>query len=331
MTDESAEGNATPLLRLSQRGRAGIAGLAVVLAGIHLVFPALAIDGVFLGLLALAGLVALFDIQSIEWQGIKATRRRVEEATKALETATVPKEALPLAPPASALLTISATGTVTPPVHSEPVDLGVPTDPYDRFLWAVEQIRIELVILAGCTGTLPTRKGWAAYSIHDLSYTKVPIPRELLDALRLVSGVRDNVLRTGTRNPVFFESTATLALTLLAKLRALPRQLVRVDTEMAVFADRSLTQQMPTKAYAITTVSPSGMENTHVYPTLSEYTPGRWVTWEWDLTRVFGEAWYADPRTKAPTLAWSKAATFVGREFPDQWGIAFRTPVLRLD
>ncbi len=44
----------------------------------------------------------------------------------------------------------------------------------------------------------------------------------------------------------------------------------------------------------------------------TDYQVGDEVTWDWDLSRVYGEAWYRDPGGEI-AHAWEQAAEFVGR------------------
>ena len=76
--DAEVSVQSTEIAPLTERARAGIVVLLVFLAVVHVLVPSLAIDTTFLGLLALAAIVALFDIERIEWLGIKARRIRRE-------------------------------------------------------------------------------------------------------------------------------------------------------------------------------------------------------------------------------------------------------------
>lgn len=51
-----------------------------------------------------------------------------------------------------------------------------------------------------------------------------------------------------------------------------------------------------------------------IFPTTrDDYIKGEILSWEWNMNRVWGEAWYRDPRTNEIKKAWGQAAEFVGR------------------
>ena len=102
MTKENQERSESEDLALPGLVRGALVVVLVLLAVAHLVFPDLAIDPTFLGLLALAAIIAFFDIESVEWLGIRArrVRRELRQATVALDAAPRANEiARPTEPP----------------------------------------------------------------------------------------------------------------------------------------------------------------------------------------------------------------------------------------
>lgn len=324
--DESTD---APVLALPRWGRIGLAGILVDLAVVHVLYPELAIDAVFLGLLAFAGLVWFFDFESIEWLGIRAQRRRIRAARAALQKA--PKATAAIEPPAPpkpvpAPATTPATEPVT--IHSRPEDLAPPVDLLSRLLWGTEQIRLELIVLLGSSGHLRRVAPWSDYSIPELVRVAVPtrlIPRELLDAALFIATMRNTIIHERVVNPA-----SDFAMDLIQSLRSIPRTYVRVPrAHISLFRDRSLsTPYRDTAGVMLAHVKDDGtVGHVSVYPRDFEYYDGRFVSWLWNLERVFDhEAWYEDPVTRKPQMAFSESATFVGREFPQQWGLEFRLP-----
>jgi hypothetical protein len=121
-----------------------------------------------------------------------------------------------------------------------------------------------------------------------------------------------------------------LAMDVVQALRAIPREYIRVrHAHISLFRDRSLTTPyQQTHGVMLAQLTQEGRVTTvNVYPREAEYAAGRFVSWEWQQQRAFrDEAWYADPKTQEPKLAWSQAATFDGREYPQQWGLEYRLP-----
>lgn len=321
------------VVAMSERTRRVVALLLVFLAVVHVLVPGLAIDGVFLGLLALAGLVLFFDIQSVEALGVKAKARELREAADVVKGTELPEQhALPRADEAqiTADATPGGTGASAEAEHREAFDLMPPVERVARILWAAEQIRVELVILAGTSGFLSGRGSWSHYRPHHLApqlAAKGVIPEEFVAPIRSVTDIR-NAVAHGERVPgPVLESIDELALTLLSRLREVPRTFHRVaQGEVELFLDRSLTTRHPALGVMIEERDKDGrVLGRHVYPTYVSYTRGRFVTWAWDMTRVTDdEAWYVDPSDHRPKVAFSSAAAFAGREFPDQWGIEYR-------
>jgi hypothetical protein len=287
-----------------------------------------AIDGVFLGLLAFGAFVWLFDVESVEWQGIRAQRKRIKSVQSALQRAPkataliAPPE--PPAPPAEPAQPQPQTVTV----HTRPVDLDVPTDRSDRLLWGAEQIKVELVVLLGNSGRLPHVAAWSDYALSELAPVAAAagvITPALAEAVRTVATIRKMAIFRKVVDPA-----GDLAMDVVQALRAIPREYIRVrHAHISLFRDRSLTTPyQQTHGVMLAQLTQEGRVTTvNVYPREAEYAAGRFVSWEWQQQRAFrDEAWYADPKTQEPKLAWSQAATFDGREYPQQWGLEYRLP-----
>ncbi len=158
-----------PLLTLRPWLRGLISLFLVALAVSHVLWPDIPIDAVFLGLLAFAGLLWFFDVDSIEWQGIRARRRQIAKVRAALKEEPPSREVIaavvPEVPKPS-----TAPPSPSPPVtvHAQPTDLNPPVDKLDRLLWGAEQIRIELIVLLGNAGHLKRVAPWSDFSLAEL-------------------------------------------------------------------------------------------------------------------------------------------------------------------
>ncbi len=313
---------------LSERGRKGVAFSLVLLAIAHVVLPKLAIDAIFLGLLAFASLVLLFDIESVEWLGVKAKRRALKKQVETVEAVDVTTVAADPPPPRINAQAHHAQPTV---IHRRPMDLMPPVERVERLLWAAEQIRIELIILAGNSGQLPGKKGFAEYRATELASLlggKGIVPVGLVGPIHTIISQRNAAAQPSPLDRGVLEPASQLALSILVKLREIPRSWSRVlNSEVELFLDRSLSAAHPASpGVTIVQLNSQGRHTSKsVLPSLPGLTNGRFVTWEWDMGMVYDqEAWYEDPETGKPALAFSSAATFAGREYPDQWGIEYR-------
>lgn len=69
-------------------------------------------------------------------------------------------------------------------------------------------------------------------------------------------------------------------------------------------------------------VSPGRLVSSYqIFPTtLGHFETGKAITWEWDMSRVWGPTWYRDPSDNAIKKAWEGSAEFVGRNLEDVLG-----------
>ena len=319
---------------LPERTRKVVAGGLVSIAILHVIVPTLKIDAVFLGLLAFAALVLLFDIESIQWLGIKAKRRELIEAAERVREVTVltaaPEAVVPTSPSQlpGGIDATAAQGDLTTS-HRNAFDLVPPVDRTERLLWAVEQIRIELMLIAGNTGRLPARRPWGAYRVSELARELSragALPAVLLPEFETVVAQRNDLAHGRFGPRVIDDSAAQLALELLIKLREIPRGYHRVKGfPVDLYADKSLSTKHPYRGLLLENIDAEGRSSSRsVFPVKDDYVQGRYVAWEWDFDGSPDvEAWYMDPLTAASAMAYSESAWFSGREYPEQWGIEY--------
>jgi hypothetical protein len=316
-----------PILALKPAWRRAAALTMVVLAFAHVLFPALAIDAVFLGLLAFAAFISFFDIQSIEWQGIKASRKQVEEARRNLKAG---KKALPVSPPkppADDAAPDALEGqSENPEAWAEDTD-GPPSGILER---QAEAVWRECVFLAGAAGRLPRipMDHIATPTLLDLLEPHGALPPYVITAARIFWDRYLEAQRaSGARRDQLISMALSLGHELIEQLRAVPRSLaIVVEARVPLFKDKNLEIPLSTPGFMLRIIDETGTETTRsVYPTAMTYEPRRLVAWEWNLgTIVQGPAWYEDPETNKPKQAFSKAAMFIGRQYPREWGFERR-------
>lgn len=316
-----------PLVSLTHRMRILIATLALAIAALHVSRPELAIDAVFLGLIGFALFIYFFDIDAVEWQGIRARRRLLEKKADEVKAIPVSNTDIPRTPPPPAT---DGTLAVADVVHREPDDLMPPVDRAERLFWVAEQIRIELVILAGNGGRLPSRRGFDSYQAVPLAQSiaeQGTIPAELIGPIRSVVEQRNSLAHGPFGWRIIGEAASNLGFEVLSKLRSIKGQYIRVLAyPIDLFRDQSLSGRHKEKGIMLEQIG-AEKNSISVFPTGLTYLPGRFVTWEWDSSGGLDEeAWYLHPTSKKAKLAFSSASLFAGREYPDQWGLEFRVP-----
>jgi hypothetical protein len=308
--------------------RYAIVAALTALAVVHLIKPALAIDTTFLGLVGLALVLLLFDPEGGELFGFKFRKRKkdVEKARKQAEMIQISQEAPTRpSPPEPGKQPLEAEVE-----HKEPFDLWPPSDSSQSLFWAAEQIRIELVVLMGNSGTTFPRMPFPDYQIPELAFFLIQkgyIPAELLEPIRTVVARRNEQAHGTVHPPDLLELSVELAYDVLGKLRKVSRYYYRVRVaDIKVYPDRSLTTALEIRAVMIATLgNDGGLLQSQVFPASQKYHTGRFVTWEWTSDPSYQrEAWYQDPKTKKAELAWSSIASFVGREYPEQWALEYR-------
>jgi hypothetical protein len=344
------------LIYFSRFWRWIIGGSCAAVAVMRILWDA-PVDALSVGLLGAAVLLVFARIKAIEWGGVSASfvDRELVKATGRVEAVEVPTESVkPTPAPAKSVPgpVVVQPGTAevvakghAPEIHVHAAEQTLfyetarvtpapmpPTNPTERVLWAIEQIRIELIVLAGTSGYLRQRLKWGGYRSQLVAKNLAQrgiIPEELVQLTSVVSDARNELVHGGLP-PRSLARADTLALELVQKLREVKRQYVRVqDPDVALFREQGLaTPYVGTRAVMLVTLDDQGhIVQTSVFPRVTEYTRGRFTSWEWDLGRVFREqAWYRDPATGKAKSPWSESATFIGREYPEEWGLEYRLP-----
>jgi hypothetical protein len=315
-----------------------IAAAAFVLALVHFYWPSLAVDFVALSLLAFALVLLFFDVDKFELHGIRALRRELEEATVAVEAAaTPPKAAIPPQPP-------SPRGT-DPPAETEPTGETPSKEPTreenltkivevgrDRatiFQDLYDQIRIELLIIAGSDGNLPRQVDWESYTSGELlvavSHSGI-LPREITHGLNKIFRARREVLHRDSSGSLL-DTAIQLANEVLQQLRAVPRTYARIrEPDITFFWDRELTQPSGRRGIILAQIDSKGqIVQLLPVPRARAYSEGDFVSWEWDPNRSFvGPVWYQDPETLETRRGRDNVATFLGRVYPSEWKLENR-------
>ncbi|MCL6753625.1 DUF4935 domain-containing protein [Nostoc sp. CCCryo 231-06] len=108
-------------------------------------------------------------------------------------------------------------------------------------------------------------------------------------------------------------------LSLLESLQSIPHEVhIVYHPGVLVYADPDCTRvQESVKAVILETRRhPSdALVGFIILPTtLTRFTKGRIVSWEWNINKIWEAAWYRDPDTNEIKSAWASSAEFVGRD-----------------
>lgn len=327
MTDPAPPKEKEPLVNLSPLVRELAAMLLVVLAAVHVAWPHSGIDFEFFGLLGFAVVILFLDIESIEWLGIRLSRRRQIEAAVAAVEESALRTMRPPTPPLHETDLASDVSLIANVPQADEEEFGAPHDPMERLLWGYEQIRIELIIIAGNSGGLPERADWS-YLPDELI---VPLREAWLLPPGLETGIREVILSrneavNGKLSKVLIKPSADLAVKVFKKLHLIKRYYIRVrHHDVVLYADQELKHPLSEKGVVLAQIDWDGnLRSVDAFPTQEAYTKGRFVSWKWTGPGVNAQTWYKDPKTNAAISAFSTSLFFAGRQYPEEWRLETR-------
>ena len=153
----------------------------------------------------------------------------------------------------------------------------------------------------------------------DQLMTLGQLPGFASGSFELFSNVRTQIVHGGSAvSESDLLSAIDSGLTLLRVLYAIPLEQNTVyHPGVSVYSDAACTQLIPdAKGLILQTTSPEGgIKSFRIYPTTrTDYVKGEHVTWEWNLQKIWGPAWYRDPDGDKIKAAWTSSAEFVGRD-----------------
>jgi len=181
----------------------------------------------------------------------------------------------------------------------------------------------EVRLLAGSLGQLESRRHVSFLQVFSMLVQKGYVPKHTAESLRTFWELRNRIVHgRGEESDKDVRRVLDIALVLLKTIRSIPHEInVVAYPDVELFADANCTIQIgDAVGVLLSTTSPGGAEVfKRIFPTTRRgyYQIGKRVTWEWNLTKTWGPAWYVDPDTGKRKQAWSSAGEFVGRHVDD--------------
>lgn len=187
-------------------------------------------------------------------------------------------------------------------------------------LLASELEKLALQILAS-TGHLQGRRFMPiTLAIKELQRT-LGLPDHVQSSLKLFWNARNRLVHGGEGTEEDILRAVDSGLTILKALQALPREVnIVLEPNVTVYVDADLAVEMlHVRGVILETTPPDGVTKfLRIFPTTrSHFQKGKQVAWEWNMQKVFPQAWYRNSTTLLPTAAWSSAAEFVGRHLDE--------------
>lgn len=141
------------------------------------------------------------------------------------------------------------------------------------------------------------------------------LPPHTSAAFRLFSHVRNRIVHGRNADEAEILSAIDSGLALYDALASIPiEQNVVAHPGVDLFGDAAGTKLLEGKGLIIETTH-QGSKAFRIFPTTkTHFKIGMRLTWEWNMSRIWGEAWYRDPDTAEVKQAWNSSAEFVGRD-----------------
>ena len=181
----------------------------------------------------------------------------------------------------------------------------------------------EVRLLAASLGQLDSRRHVSLFQMFSLLVEKGYVPRHTADSLRSFWELRNRIVHgRGEESDKDVRRVLDIGLVLLKTIRAIPHVInVVAYPDVELFSDAScVTRIEDAVGVVLNTTSPGGADvNKLIYPTTMRgyYQKNKRVTWEWNLSKTWGTAWYVNPDTGEKEQAWGSSGEFVGRHIDD--------------
>lgn len=181
----------------------------------------------------------------------------------------------------------------------------------------------EIRILAGSLGQLNEHRRSPATQLFRLLVDKGYLPGHTTKSLQIFWELRNQIVHGHSpkdeRNVL---KVLDLGLVLLKTIKSIPHEInIVYHPGVDLYSDPECTQMLEdAKGLILETTSPGKVEiSQRIFPTTKPdyYQRGERVTWEWNLSKVWGPTWYRDPDTNEIRAAWGNAGEFTGRHIEE--------------
>lgn len=145
------------------------------------------------------------------------------------------------------------------------------------------------------------------------------VPRYVASSLTSFEAVRSQILREGNSVPdSLILGAIDSGAVLLKVLYSIPveKETVLFTSVPIYFDSAGMKPILDAKGIILEATSPGGTQKTvRIFPTTrTGYVKGEVVSWDWNTSKQWGQAWYRDPETKQIKEAWWGSMDFVGRD-----------------
>jgi hypothetical protein len=146
-------------------------------------------------------------------------------------------------------------------------------------------------------------------------------PQNMSGSLQLFADARNKIVHGRTATDDDALSALDSGITILRAINVLPNEInVVYHPGVEIFSDANCTAPIAdAKGVILETTSPGGALKTHrIFPTTrAHFQKGKRVTWEWNMQKVWPQAWCRDPDSNEIKEAWRLSAEFIGRHLDE--------------
>lgn len=180
-------------------------------------------------------------------------------------------------------------------------------------------IEKELQQLSTSLGLTNSQTRIPVPSLTRLLVEKGYLPKNTYNSLQIFWNLRNQIVHMPeVVNNASILGTLDSGISLLKTLKEVPREInVVVETGIVLFMDFLCKRKhRDVKGLLLEATSPDKSKKYHrIFPTTNPeyYQPGKQVSWEWNLQKVWHDAWYKSKLEGKIVKAWDTAAEFVGR------------------
>ena len=181
----------------------------------------------------------------------------------------------------------------------------------------------EVRLLAGSLGQLEQKRHVSLLQVFSTLVDKGYVPRHTAESLRNFWELRNRIVHgRGEESEKNIRRVLDSGLILLKTIRSIPHEVnIVAHPGVELFSDAECTARIDgAVGVLLNTTSPGGAKvSQRIFPTtrIGYYQVGKRVTWEWNLTKTWGPAWYRHPESGERKQAWISAGEFVGRHVED--------------
>ena len=180
------------------------------------------------------------------------------------------------------------------------------------------EIEKEVIVLHGVIGLRNRFKSGTFRELVEQLTQHGTISNDIRTGLLEFWKVRNQIAHSQLSDESILTSTLDSGIRLLRIIKAVPRPAYTViEPHVQLYKDKNCTERITEyDGVLLEIANPDGGKKRMIYPAGREFIAGEVVGWDWDPNRRYWAAYYLNPDSGEPTVAWDSSMAFVGRKHP---------------